>query len=55
MLVQVSNDKPAEKKELSCDSCGWVIKGDEVHAETAAGEVLCEHCLDNGRAPKELH
>ena len=39
---------------LSCDSCGWVIKPDEVHAVTKDGDVLCEHCLDQGRSPKEL-
>ena len=60
MLVSVVSDTPAQSDHdgedpLSCDSCGWIIKADEVHAETPAGEILCEHCLDNGRSPKELH
>lgn len=44
-----------QPEPLSCDSCGWVIKPDEVHAITKEGEVLCEHCLENGRTPAELH
>lgn len=51
--------KPGPKEEdiekLSCDSCGWVIKVDEVYAEKD-GEVLCEHCLDVlGKLQAEPH
>jgi len=43
--------------DLSCDSCGWVIKPGEVYAEKY-GEITCEHCLEAmaaGGPPKELH
>jgi hypothetical protein len=47
----LENDKP---KELSCDSCGWVIKPDEVWAEKD-GEITCEHCLDQAGLVGELN
>jgi formylmethanofuran dehydrogenase subunit E len=48
------NGEQEQKETLSCDSCGWVIKPDEIYAEKD-GEIICEHCLEAGRTPKELH
>lgn len=40
-------DGNGEKQDqITCDSCGWVVKVGEVYAEDKNGEILCEHCLD---------
>lgn len=48
----MDSDKP---EPLSCDSCGWVIKTDEVYAEDKNGEITCEHCLDQSGLVGELN
>lgn len=52
---KVPEQPKTDQDQLSCDSCGWVIKRNEEVYAIKNNEVTCEHCLEAMVEQKELH